>query len=75
MKALMRWLSICVVLAALAAAPNTVLAKGGHSLHLFPEQTATASQPGDFLGGYGHDRYRDPTRKCLGPADVSGQVP
>ena len=66
----MRWLSICVVLAALATTPNAVLAKGGHSLHLF-----SASQPGDFLGGCGHGRYRDPTRKCLGPADVSGQVP
>ena len=31
---------------------NAVLAKGGHSLHLFPEQTASASQPGDFLGGW-----------------------
>jgi hypothetical protein len=28
----MRWLSICVVLADLAAAPNAVLANGGHSL-------------------------------------------
>jgi hypothetical protein len=49
----MRWLSICVVL----AAPNAVLAKGRHSLHPFPEQTASASQPGDFLGGCGHGRY------------------
>ena len=71
----MRWSSICVVLAALAAAPNTVLAKGGHPLHLFPEQTASVSPPGDFLGGCGHGRYRNHTGKCAGPADVSGQVP
>jgi len=64
----MRWLSICVFLAVLATAPNAVLAKGGHSLQ-------SASRPGDFLGGCGHGRYRDPARKCLGPADVSSQVP
>jgi hypothetical protein len=38
----MRYLSICVVLAALAAAPDALLAKGGHPLHLFPEQAAGA---------------------------------
>jgi hypothetical protein len=66
----MRWLSICLVLAALTAAPNAVLAKGGHSLHLFPEQTESASQPGDFLGGCGHGRYRNHAGKCAGPADI-----
>jgi hypothetical protein len=45
----MRWLSIWFVLAALAAAPNVVLAKGGYPLHLFPEQTASVSQPGPYL--------------------------
>ena len=65
----MRWLLIFVVLAALAAAPNGVLAKGGHPLHLFPEQTTSVSQPGDFLGGCGHGRYRD-AGKCAGAADV-----
>jgi hypothetical protein len=59
----------------MAAAPKAVLAKGGHSLYLFPEQTASASQPGDFLGGCGHGHRRDPARKCLGPADVTSQVP
>jgi hypothetical protein len=45
----MRYLSICVVLAALVAAPNALSAKGGHPLHLFPEQAAGASLPGVFL--------------------------
>ena len=54
---------------------NAVLAKGGHSLHLFPEQTASASQPGDFLGGCGHGRYHDHAGSCSGPADGRGQAP
>jgi hypothetical protein len=60
----MRWLSICVVLAALPAAPNAVLAKGEHFLHLFPEQTASVSHrqrvaAGDFLRGWGRGGYRE----------------
>jgi hypothetical protein len=51
------------------------LAKGGHPLHLFPEQTAGISQLGDFVGGWGRGRYRDLTGSCLGPADVRGQEP
>jgi hypothetical protein len=74
-RGLMRYLSICVVLAALVAAPNALSAKGGHPLHLFPEQAAGVSLPGDFLGGCGHGRYHDGTGNCSGPADVRDQVP
>jgi hypothetical protein len=55
--------------------PSPLLAKGGHPLHLFPEQTAGISQLGDFVGGWGRGRYRDLTGSCLGPADVRGQEP
>jgi len=71
----MRYLSICVVLAALVAAPDALLAKGGHPLHLFPEQAAGVSLPGDFLGGCGHGRYHDRIGNCSGPAGVRDQVP
>ena len=71
----MRWLSICVVVAAMAATPNPLLAKGGHPLRLFPEQTAGVSLPGDFIGGCGRRRYHDLTGRCLGPADIRGPEP
>ena len=52
---------------------RSLLAKGGHPLHLFPEQAAGVSLPGDFMGGCGHGRYHDRTGNCS--ADVRGQVP
>ena len=70
----MRYLSICVVLAALVAAASALSAKGGHPLHLFPEQAAGVSLPGDFLGGCGHRRYHDRTGNCFVLADVRDQV-
>jgi hypothetical protein len=63
-----RWFSISLVLAALVASPNQILAKGEHPLHLSTEQTASVYQPGDFLGSCGHGRYRYHAR-CIGPAD------
>ena len=72
-----RFVTSCILVATILAAPGGALAKGGYVRRPEPVPISRAGvptpqlSPSDFLSGCGRGRYRDPgTQKCRGPADV-----